>query len=127
MSEYDVKFELKDDVLHVCLSGDFPTELLGKRESLFRPLIQACSEYNSKRVLIDARNLQVKLGTLGMFRAATDAATLTQLGIRIAFVARDDMIDPFFEDVVYNHGGVVSVFTEEDAASTWLEQDQVQL
>ena len=121
MNEYHENFEIKKDVLHVHLSGKFPDELLRSPENLFQPLIEACSEYGCKKVLIDARDLELHFKTIDLFRAGKDAASLASLGIRIAFLTRETMIDPFFDDVAYNRGGQICVFTSIDSAQDWLQ------
>jgi hypothetical protein len=122
MTDYNVDFRFEDGVLHVCLSGKFPKELLGRAENVFQPLIDACSTNNCKKALIDARDLQVDLGDWGLFQAGIDAATLVRFGLRVAFLAREDMLDSFFDDIVETRGGQVGIFTDRDAALDWLQR-----
>jgi hypothetical protein len=122
MSTYDVDFRLEGDVLHVRLSGEFPSERLDREGSLFQPLVDACVSHNSKKALIDARDLRIGIDALGVFRAGKDAAALTRVGLRVAILAREDMLDPLFDDVAFNRGGVVSIFMDMDTALEWLAQ-----
>jgi hypothetical protein len=122
MDQYDEDFRLEDGVLHVRLSGNFPNELLGKGENLFQPLIDACSTHNCKKALIDARDLQVDFGIMALFQSGQDAAFLARLGLRLAILARKDMLDPFFNTVVSNRSGRIGMFTEMDAARDWIQQ-----
>lgn len=55
-----------------------------------------------------------------MFRAGEDAAFLARVGLRIVILAREDMLDSFFEDVASNRGGNVGIFTDMDTACDWL-------
>ena len=119
--EYHEDFRIEDGILCVRLTGKFPNKLLKSKENLFQPLIDACKAHKCSRALIDARNLQVDFGTMAMFRAGEDAAFLNRVGLRVALLAREDAIDPFFEDVVTNRGGSVGIFTDLKAASDWLE------
>jgi hypothetical protein len=121
MDQYKEDFRVEDGVLHVRLSGKFPNELLRKGTNLFQPLADACPTHNCNKVLIDARDLQVDLDTFGLLRAGEDVASMTRMGIHIAILAREDMLDPFFEDVAVNRGASVKVFTELDTARSWLE------
>jgi hypothetical protein len=121
MNEYNEDFRIEADVLYVRLSGKFPKEILGRQENLFEPLIRACSTHNCRKALIDARDLQVDFDTMALLRAGEDAAFLTHLGLWIAFVAREDMRDGFFDNVISNRGGRVGIFTEIDAARDWLK------
>jgi len=122
MNGYKEDFRFEDGVLHVHLSGKFPNELLGRAENVFQPLIDACSAHNCKRALIDARDLQVDFDTVAMFQAGEDAAFLNRLGLRIALLSREDMLDPFFANVVSNRGGDVGIFTDMDSALDWLQR-----
>jgi len=122
MSEYQVDFQILNGVLHVQLSGTFPNELLHKGENAFQPLIDACAEYGCKKALIDARDLQVDFDTLDLFEIGGDTAILTRAGLQVALLAREDMLDSFFQDVAYNRGSLVRVFTDKNTASEWLEK-----
>ncbi|MDH4230975.1 MAG: hypothetical protein OEW04_02975 [Nitrospirota bacterium] len=122
MKGYNEDFRFEGGVLHVHLSGKFPNELLGRGENLFQRLIDACSAHNCKKALIDARDLQVDFDTMALFRAGQDAAFLTRVGLRIAMLAREDMLDPFFDTVVANRGGRIGIFTDMDSARDWLHK-----
>ena len=121
MKDYNEDFQLEDEVLHVRLSGRFPHELLSQEKNLFQPLVDACTTHKRKKALIDARNLQVDFDTPALFQAGKDAAFLARIGLRIALVARNDMIDPFFYDVASNRGANLGVFLDIDAARFWLQ------
>lgn len=118
MYEKDFKFE--DGVLHVRLAGEFPMELLDSGANLFQELADACTAHDCDKAVVDARELRVDLGTLGLFRAGEDISGMSRLGVRVAFIARAEMIDPFFENVAANRGGNIGVFTEIDDARQWL-------
>jgi len=120
MNGYGQEFRIENDVLHVRLSGKLPNDLLDKEENLFQPLIEACSFQKCKKALIDARDLKVDFDTMAMFRAGVDAAFLSRIGLRVALLAREDMIDPFFNNVAQNRCAVIGVFTDMDSARDWL-------
>ncbi len=120
MSDYKENFLVKDGVLHIGLSGKFPNTLFSQGRNLFQPLIDACLTHNCKKALIDARDLRVNFGAAELFQAGKDAAFLTHIGLRVALLAREDMRDTFFDNVVVNRGGNVGVFTDMDTASEWL-------
>ena len=122
MTAYDTTFSVEDGLMVVRLAGEFPMEMLAGKQSLFEPLATACVAQGCRRALVDARELQVNLGTLGLLRAGDDAALLQGMDVRVALVARADMIDPFFETVVYNRGGNVRVFQDESEARAWLAE-----
>ena len=123
MENYNREFRYDDGILTVRLTGIFPNELLDKEENLFQPLINECSRRNCRKVLVDARDLEADLGTLGLLQAGKNAASLAHIGLRVAFVAREDMLDRFFESVSFNRGGTSGVFTKMDTAREWLETE----
>lgn len=122
MDEYNVEFHLQGSMMYVRLSGRFPNELLGEKKNAFQPLVDACSAQGCTKALLDARDLRVDFSTMELLAIGTDAASLRKLGLRVAFLAREDMIDPFFDDVAFNRGGIIGVFTDMNAATDWLEE-----
>jgi hypothetical protein len=126
MNDFQQDFRLDAGVLHVRLSGKFPNDLPSPGTNYFQPLIDACSSQNCNRALIDARDLDVHLTTLELFQAGKDAAAMSKLGLRVALLAREDMRDRFFEDVVYNSGGITGIFTSMEPARDWLQRQPQQ-
>jgi hypothetical protein len=97
-------------------------ERLHKGQNLFQPLVDACATHKCDKALIDARDLQVNMDTLEMFQAGEDVVSVTSKGLRTAILAREDMLDRFFEDVAVNRGAIVKVFTDLETARDWLEK-----
>jgi hypothetical protein len=122
MDGYNEDFRFEGEMVRVRLSGKFPKDLPGREVNLFQPLVDACSSHNCKKALIDARDLQVDFGTMEMFRAAADAAFVGRVGIRIALLAREAMLDQFFAHVVHKRGENVGIFTDVGAAREWLQR-----
>jgi hypothetical protein len=122
MNRYFQDFSFENGVLNVHLSGEFPNELLRKNINIFQTLIDECANHNCKKALIDARDLQVNFGTMDLFQTGEDAAILASIGLRIAFIARKDMLDPFFDNVSHNRGGQVGIFTDIDSARDWIQR-----
>lgn len=120
MDEYKQEFQDQDDVLLVRLSGQFPRELLRQQRNLFQPLIDACHAHERKKAIVDARELQTDFDTMEIFELGESAVTLTRHGLRVALVARQNMLDRLFEDVAFNRGGVIGVFTDMDEARDWV-------
>ena len=125
MKEYSEDFQFRDGVLHVRLSGKFPEELLGRQENLFLALAEACSHYRCKKALIDTRDLQIDFDTMALFRAGRDAPFLTSSGLRVALLARNDQRDRFFDDVAFNRGSLMGIFTDQGAALEWIQKEHV--
>jgi len=122
MNRYFQDFRFENGVLYVHLSGEFPNELLRKNINIFQTLIDECANHNCKKALIDARDLQVNFGTMDLFQTGEDAAILASMGLRIGFIARKDMLDPFFDNVSHNRGGQVGIFTDIDSARDWIQR-----
>lgn len=118
--EFTQQFRPDQGVMHVRVAGTFPAALLQEKRNSFQPLIEACEQANCRVALIDLRDLKVDLDTLAIFRAGVDAASVSQSGLRLAFVARAESIDDFFEDVVTNRGAGVEIFTDMEDAMKWI-------
>ena len=77
-----------------------------------------CKQGNCRAAIVDARELQVEFGTVELFRAGVDAASLNEFGLRVALIAREDMLSSFFDDVTHNRAAPVRVFTDLEALSS---------
>ena len=122
MERYEQQFRVEGGVVHARLSGLYPNERLAMQENLFKPLIEECKQANCREAIVDARELQVDFDTLALFRAGADAAALNELGLRVALIAREDMLSSFFDDVTYNRAAQVRVFTDLESAQIWLRK-----
>ena len=88
----------------------------------FKPLIEECKRENCRDAMVDARQLQVEFDTIALFRAGVDAAAMNEFGLRVALIAREDMISSFFDDVIYNRAAQVQVFTDPQSAEAWIKE-----
>ena len=122
MEPYLEKFRVEGGVVHARLSGKYPNERLASKENLFQPLIDVCLKENCREAIVDARELQVEFDTLALFRAGTDAASMNEYGLRVALIAREDMLAPLFDDVTYNRAARVHVFTDLQGAQAWIQK-----
>lgn len=122
MERYVQEFHVEGGIVHVRLSGRYPNGRLAIKENLFKPLIDECQRENCREAIVDARALQVEFDTVALFRAGVDAASMNQFGLRVALVARGDMISSFFDDVIHNRAAQVHVFTDLESAQTWVHE-----
>lgn len=122
MDPYVREFRVEGRLLQVRLAGTYPKERLANRENVFDPLIEACRKQNCAAAVIDSRELEVDLDTMELFRAGVDAAALNKLNLYVAFVVRDDMINPFFRDVMLNRGALACIFTDMESARAWINE-----
>jgi hypothetical protein len=111
------------DTLFVTASGqdDGPEEVMAYAQAV----IQLGIKHGVRRVLCDERNLQYRLGTLGIFDAAEYVAKIAPRIARAALVcapgsAKDGR---FWETVVVNRGLQVRVETDYDKALSWLKEE----
>ncbi|HEU4593285.1 MAG TPA: hypothetical protein VFS13_20445 [Steroidobacteraceae bacterium] len=122
MSPYVQEFRIDGGIVHARLSGTYPNERLAIKENLFKPLIEECKRENCRDAMVDARQLQVEFDTIALFRAGVDAAAMNEFGLRVALIAREDMISSFFDDVIYNRAAQVQVFTDPQSAEAWIKE-----
>ena len=122
MEPYQQEFRVERRVVHARLTGKYPNERLAIKENLFKPLIEKCKQENCSEAIVDARELQVNFDTFALFRAGVDAAALNSFGLRVALVAREDMLSSFFDDVTHNRAAQVRVFTDPESAQAWIAE-----
>jgi hypothetical protein len=122
MEKYFEEFAVESGVLQVRVSGTFPNERVAMKKNLFEPLIEACRKENCRMAIVDARALQVDFNTAELFRVGVDAAALNDFRLRVALVARADMLSSFFDDVTYNRAAPVHVFTDLKEARDWIDE-----
>jgi len=123
MNQYTREIHAQDGVVHLRLKGRYPNEHLRQEQNVFTALIDACEQNHCQKAVIDARDLEVDFNTLEYFRAGVDASELHRYGLRLALVAREEMISSFFDDVIHNRGVAVRVFTDLESASTWVRKN----
>jgi hypothetical protein len=122
MDTYSREFSVEGHLMHVRISGSFPKERLKGRRNLFESLIEACQRNDCRAAIVDSRDLTTDFDTMDVFRAGVDAAALNQMDLYMAFVAREDMINPFFVDVMINRGARTRVFTDLESARSWISE-----
>ena len=117
---YTLEFRVEQDVMHARVAGTYPTAHVHQEGNRFQPLVEACEQSGCRKAVIDARDLQVNFDTMALFWAGVDAANVSRAGLLIAIVAREEIIDSFFQDVVTNRGARVEVFTDMEDAMAWV-------
>ena len=122
MKAYAKEYRAENGVLFAHLTGTYPNSRLAMKENLFKPLIEECGKNNCSLAIIDARGLQVDFDIAALFRAGVDAAALNQFRLCVALVAREDMLNDFFNDVIRNRGARVEVFTDMESAMVWIDE-----
>jgi hypothetical protein len=122
---YQLKIEQKPTFLHATVTGENSRATVTQ---YLKDVLDKCRARNCFRVLIEERLEGPRLGTIDVFRIASDEARRA-LGIvkAIAYIdvnAQGDLMQ-FAETVASNRGLRVSVFRTVPEAEKWLvEQDR---
>lgn len=118
--EPEARFEREGDWLAVFASGPMRVDWLVEMVGRIAADIRAAP---ASALLIDTRAMVGGLDDLGRYRLAT-AAVSAQLAGPIAFLGRNDVLDPkrFGEVVARNRGVNVRVFSDENEARAWLRE-----
>ena len=119
---YYREFEIKDGILNIHLSGEFPVDILKSTQNVFTPLAEACTLNHCKMALLDVRDLKNSFSVVDVYKLGKDVAMLSLQHIKVAFLIRPELYDHFFEDVALNRGAYVQLFTESGPAVKWLKQ-----
>jgi hypothetical protein len=96
-------------------SGQWDSDSIPQGEAL-RAVAQ---ERDHTRVFIDARELSQPTKEMDRFFVGELAAQHWQ-GLKVAVLARPEILDRFAENTVVNRGAYFAVFSDEDAALEWL-------
>jgi hypothetical protein len=119
---YYREFEIKDGILSIHLSGEFPVKILKSNENIFTPLAEACILNCCKRALLDVRKLENTFSVVDVYKLGKDIAMLSLQQIKVAFLIRQELYDHFFEDEALNRGAHVQLFTDLNSATEWLKK-----
>jgi len=115
----EVKIEVIDGVVHVLLSGTFN---LSNAMKSFNLVLQRARKENVNKIIADTRKMSTDVSTLARFEIGNYMAEQDTSGIKIVFIANDDVIwsDRFLETVLLNRGVNVKVVTEMEEGLNWL-------
>ena len=85
----------------------------------------SCLDHGLMRVLLDVRQMTGDMTVMDRFQTALYGIKLRKHKIKTAMLANDRIVlpDRFFESVARNRGIRIRVFTDEDQALAWLEED----
>jgi hypothetical protein len=95
-------------------------------------LVHAAATINSEtksrelwRVLCDTTAMTAPVGAFEKFEAGVELARGADRRMKMAVVARIEVIDYIFENVARNRGVSVAVFRSESAALQWLRNAEI--
>lgn len=120
--DIDINFHEKDNYLFIKFQGVF---IFDNKILLDKTMPQALQKYSCAKVLLDIRELDIKLGTfstldgyaIGEYFASL---SVTPVKIKSAVLAKEAQIDHFIEIVAKNRGAFFEVFTSKEEAVSWL-------
>jgi hypothetical protein len=117
MSAFEIKAIDEGRILRFTLKGP------GTYTNLLRAAAGIIDETKSReiwRVLCDATAITGPVGAFEKFEAGVELARGADPRMKMAVVARVEVIDYIFENVARNRGVSVAVFRDEGAAVQWL-------
>lgn len=117
MNAFEIEIVEERGFLRVALKGP------GTHAHLLRAVATTIAETKSReiwQVLCDATAVTAPTGAFEKFEAAVELARGADRRMKIAVVARIEVIDYIFENVARNRGVSVAVFRNEGSALQWL-------
>jgi hypothetical protein len=113
-------------ILEVNILGDYFAD---EARQLILETIKMLEEHNCSRILVDARDSDMRLSTMEIFEAPqniSDAFAVSRVPIKKikrAVVVKAGKEDPIFlENVVVNRGHRMKIFQDIDEAKDWLRK-----
>lgn len=110
------------DTLVIRYHGEYTDQTFEEGTSIFNQLKMYCRQEDCSKALIDAREISVDLNVISLFRIGEKVAESTK-SIQLAILANVE--DEFFENVAYNRGANMRIFTSESRASNWLDNNDI--
>ena len=117
MNTFEIEIVDEGSVLRFTLKGP------GTYANLLHAAGTIVTETKSRaiwHVLCDATAMSSPMGAFEKFEAAAELARGADPRLKMAVVARVEVIDYIFENVARNRGVAVAVFRDENAALEWL-------
>ena len=94
----------------------------GEASGQFELIAEHCRRTNNDRLLIDTTEYEVKVSVADRFLMGERAQIFARCRIKVAFVCKQEQIDPrkFGTLVAQNRGVSIDVFTDFQSAKEWL-------
>ena len=120
MGKSDYKISIRPEYVLVERLRDYEV-VLGEMPAMLSELSAVCKESGCRKVLILGPKTHVSLKTMDIYDLGDQIATTRlQIAIVESHDASDDDGD-FLETVVFNRGGLLQFFVDEEEARNWLE------
>ena len=92
--------------------------------SLLHEFADVCKQDHWEKVLVDGLSLEGPISIWDRYQVREEYVKVMGSKIKVALVARRDIIDLTMENVVVNRTGKFKVFHEMASALKWLEVEQ---
>jgi hypothetical protein len=101
-------------------TGEF-NEVMGK--TCINAMVEACSQVQISNALLDCRNMIGEIQIFDSFKVAEYGVKMWGIISKTALVGREDQMlsDNFVENVAFNRGVNLKIFTDVDEAIDWLK------
>lgn len=122
MNSFAIEAREEGGILRIALKGP------GTHAHLLRAVAAIISETQSREIwhiLCDATAVTPPTGAFEKFEAGVELARNADRRMKMAVVARIEVIDYIFENVARNRGVSVAVFKSESAALRWLHRGRL--
>lgn len=91
--------------------------------AFLREFADICNQEHLEKALIDVLVLEDRISIWDRYQIGEEYVKVMGSKIRVAVVARRNLIDLTMENVVVNRSGRIKVFHEMESALKWLEVD----
>lgn len=122
METFEIQTVEEDGILRFTLKG------LGSYANLLHAAATIITETKRRAiwlVLCDTTAMPAPVGAFEKFEAGVELARGADRRMKMAVVARVEIIDYIFENVARSRGVAVAVFRNEDAALQWLRSGKM--
>jgi hypothetical protein len=122
MDTFEIQTVEEDGILRFTLKG------LGSYANLLHAVTTIITETKRRAiwlVLCDTTAMPAPVGAFEKFEAGLELARGADRRMKMAVVARVEIIDYIFENVARSRGVFVAVFRNEDAALQWLRSGKI--
>ena len=113
-------FENRGSYLFVKITEPYSLKLTF---SFLQEFADACNRENLEKALIDMLALEDHVSIWDRYQIGEEYVRVVGPKIRVAVVARRNLIDLRTENVVVNRSGRIKMFYEMESALKWLEVD----
>ena len=92
--------------------------------SFLREFADVCQQEQLEKALIDVLVLEDRISIWDRYQIGEEYVRVVGPNIRVAVVAKRDLIDLTMENVIVNRSGRVKIFHEMESALKWLEVEE---